>query len=192
MEELASINALYVEAKSELEGTRADAAELEELRELKSDIERKEKQQAAIIDQQVCVCGWGGGGVTGAQGLGLRRQPDAVHCRLWLLAHVRFHNRTPTSSMNGTQAKRLEELEKLYKEEQITRKRYFNQMEDMKGKIRVFCRVRPMLTFESDKGQTAALMIPDELTVAHLWKDEKKPREYSFDTVGCAPGRGGA
>ncbi|PNW82236.1 hypothetical protein CHLRE_06g278125v5 [Chlamydomonas reinhardtii] len=132
MEELASINALYVEAKSELEGTRADAAELEELRELKSDIERKEKQQAAIIDQQ---------------------------------------------------AKRLEELEKLYKEEQITRKRYFNQMEDMKGKIRVFCRVRPMLTFESDKGQTAALMIPDELTVAHLWKDEKKPREYSFDTV---------
>lgn len=53
MEELASINALYVEAKNEVEATRQDAAELEELRELKSDIERKEKQQAAIIDQQV-------------------------------------------------------------------------------------------------------------------------------------------
>ncbi|GLI62984.1 hypothetical protein VaNZ11_005841 [Volvox africanus] len=132
MEELAAINALYVESKAELEQTRADQAELDELRELKADIERKEKQQAAIIDQQ---------------------------------------------------ARRLEELEKLYKEEQITRKRYFNMMEDMKGKIRVYCRVRPMLSFEQDKGQTAALLIPDELTVCHAWKDEKKPREYGFDTV---------
>lgn len=32
---------------------RAEAAELEELRELKKDIERKEKQQAAIIENQV-------------------------------------------------------------------------------------------------------------------------------------------
>ncbi|GLC77793.1 hypothetical protein PLESTB_000955500 [Pleodorina starrii] len=132
MEELASINALYVESKAELEQSRADQAELDELRELKSDIERKEKQQAAIIDQQ---------------------------------------------------ARRLEELEKLYKEEQITRKRYFNMMEDMKGKIRVFCRVRPLLLFEEVKGQTAALLLPDELTVCHAWKDEKKPREYGFDTV---------
>ncbi len=164
----------------------------------------------------------------------------------------------------AAQAKRLEELEKLYKDEQVrrrrlalathlasqvsnlatcsslftccpqvTRKRYFNMMEDMKGKIRVFCRVRPMLTFESDKGQVrsrgpaahgmpgaarlfpvppparpvpprvrdhpphkpprqptalasqqvAALLMPDELTVAHAWRDEKKPREYNFDTV---------
>ncbi|PNH02813.1 Kinesin-like calmodulin-binding protein [Tetrabaena socialis] len=132
MEELASINALYVEAKSEVDQSRADQSELDDLRELKADIERKEKQQAAIIDQQ---------------------------------------------------AKRLEELEKLYKDEQISRKRYFNMMEDMKGKIRVYCRVRPMLTFELDKGQSAALLIPDELSVSHMWKDEKKPREYSFDTV---------
>lgn len=53
MEELAAINALYVESKAELEQTRADQTELDELRELKADIERKEKQQAAIIDQQV-------------------------------------------------------------------------------------------------------------------------------------------
>jgi hypothetical protein len=35
---------------------RAEAAELEELRELKKDIERKEKQQAAIIENQVRIC----------------------------------------------------------------------------------------------------------------------------------------
>lgn len=82
------------------------------------------------------------------------------------------------------QAKRLDELEKLYKDEQVTRKRYFNTMEDMKGKIRVYCRVRPILNFETSKGQTFALALPDELTLTHLWKEEKKPREYNFDQVG--------
>lgn len=31
--------------------------------------------------------------------------------------------------------------------------------------------------------QTPAVSIPNELTVAHTWKDEKKPREYDFDAV---------
>lgn len=66
---------------------------------------------------------------------------------------------------------------------QVTRKRLFNTIQDMKGKIRVFCRVRPMLDFESDRGQKIAISIPDELTAAHFWKDEKKQREYPFDQV---------
>ena len=61
------------------------------------------------------------------------------------------------------------------------RKKYFNQMEDMKGKIRVYARVRPMLKFEKDKGHKEALIIPDELSLEHVWKDKK--REYSFDAV---------
>ena len=56
-------------------------------------------------------------------------------------------------------------------------------MEDMKGKIRVFCRIRPILNFEKEKGQQFALNLPDDLTIAHLWKDEKKQREYNFDQV---------
>lgn len=81
------------------------------------------------------------------------------------------------------QGSRIDYLEKQYKEEQVMRKRYFNQMEDMKGKIRVYCRVRPMLKFEKDKGQNIAIAVPDELTIGHPWKDEKKNREYVFDTV---------
>ena len=61
------------------------------------------------------------------------------------------------------------------------RKKYFNMMEDMKGKIRVYARVRPLLKFEKDKGQKEALIIPDELSLEHMWKDKK--REYSFDAV---------
>ena len=61
------------------------------------------------------------------------------------------------------------------------RKKYFNMMEDMKGKIRVYARVRPMLEFERSRGQKEALIIPDELSLEHVWKDKK--REYSFDAV---------
>lgn len=67
--------------------------------------------------------------------------------------------------------------------EQVTRKKLFNTIQDMKGKIRVFCRVRPMLDFERERGQSEAIMVPDEVTAAHLWKDEKKAREYQFDWV---------
>ena len=69
----------------------------------------------------------------------------------------------------------------LPQEECISRKKFFNMMEDMKGKIRVFARVRPMLGFEADRGHRNALNIPDELTLDHIWKDKK--REYSFDAV---------
>lgn len=54
-------------------------------------------------------------------------------------------------------------------------------MEDMKGKIRVYARVRPMLGFEAERGHRNALNIPDELTLDHIWKDKK--REYNFDAV---------
>ena len=54
-------------------------------------------------------------------------------------------------------------------------------MEDMKGKIRVFARVRPVLKFEAQRGAKNALLIPDVLTVEHQWKEKK--REYNFDSV---------
>jgi hypothetical protein len=68
-------------------------SELEDLREMKADMERKDAQTSAIIKRQ---------------------------------------------------AEQIEQLENLYREEQILRKKYFNKMEDMKGKIRVFCRTRPL------------------------------------------------
>lgn len=52
MEELANVNALYSESKIDLEQNRNNEAELEELREMKADIERKEKGQAVIIQNQ--------------------------------------------------------------------------------------------------------------------------------------------
>ena len=38
-----------------------------------------------------------------------------------------------------------------------------------------------MLPFEAAKGQTPAVVVPDELSVAHAWKGAR--REYAFDNV---------
>lgn len=130
IEELGGKEMLLSEAQSQLAATSNQRKELEELRELKDDVERREKAQAEVISQQ---------------------------------------------------AKRLEELDSLYRDEAIMRKKIFNQMEDMKGKIRVYARVRPILQMEKDRGQVEALQIPDELTLALQWKGQKK--EWSFDSV---------
>ncbi|KAI0502235.1 hypothetical protein KFK09_017182 [Dendrobium nobile] len=116
---------------TELDTLHDDLKELEELREMREDIDRKNEQTAAILKRQ------------GAQ---------------------------------------LAELEALYKEEQVLRKRYYNIIEDMKGKIRVFCRLRPLNENEiADKEKNMVVSI-DEFTVAHPWKDEKL-KQHIYDRV---------
>lgn len=136
IEELGNKELLLSEAQGKLAALSGAVKELDELRELKADVERREKAQADLI---------------------------------------------------AGQAKRLEELEKLYKDESIARKKIYNALEDMKGKIRVYCRSRPVLPFELERGQETAIEIPDELTINLKWKDKKK--EFSFDAVfdGNAP-----
>jgi len=130
VEQLASTRALLEEREEELKSVVAEQSELEDLREMKADMERKDAQTSAIIKRQ---------------------------------------------------AEQIEQLENLYREEQILRKKYFNKMEDMKGKIRVFCRTRPLSSKDQNQGANFALSFPDEYTLEHPWKEEKKPRSYNFD-----------
>ncbi|XP_057448870.1 kinesin-like protein KIN-14I [Lotus japonicus] len=116
---------------SELAAIKKDLKELEELREMKEDIDRKNAQTAAILKMQ------------GAQ---------------------------------------LAEMETLYKEEQILRKRYFNTIEDMKGKIRVYCRLRPLVEKEIADKERDVLATVDEFTVEHPWRDDK-PKQHIYDRV---------
>eukprot|EP00250_Pteridium_aquilinum_P014168 c21823_g1_i1 orf=2-1138(+) len=55
-------------------------------------------------------------------------------------------------------------------------------MEDMKGKIRVFARWRPLSEKEKSENQKLVLTAPDEFTLEHPWKDDK-PKQYQFDHV---------
>eukprot|EP00210_Caulerpa_lentillifera_P002367 g2271.t1 len=81
------------------------------------------------------------------------------------------------------QASKIKDVETKYRQEKVRRRKIHNSVEDLKGKIRVFARVRPMLSHESKRGQSEALSLPDELSISHWWKREDCPREYSFDKV---------
>ncbi|XP_020220804.1 kinesin-like protein KIN-14I [Cajanus cajan] len=116
---------------SELAALKNNLDELEELREMKEDIDRKNEQTAAILKMQ---------------------------------------------------AAQLTEMELLYKEEQVLRKRYFNTIEDMKGKIRVYCRLRPLSEKEIASKEKKSLTTIDEFTVEHPWKDDK-PKQHIYDRV---------
>nr|AMS24255.1 kinesin 14-VIa protein [Marsilea vestita] len=130
-QELTMAGSALAHRTSELEALQGSLKELEELREMKEDIDRKNEQTAAILKRQ---------------------------------------------------AEQLTGLESLYKEEQVLRKRYFNMMEDMKGKIRVFARWRPLSEKEKGENQRAVLTRPDEFTLEHPWKDDK-PKQFQFDRV---------
>lgn len=53
---------------------------------------------------------------------------------------------------------------------------------DMKGKIRVYCRLRPLNEKENIEGEKAIVSAPDEFTLAHPWKDEKS-KQHIYDRV---------
>ncbi|CAH9098359.1 unnamed protein product [Cuscuta epithymum] len=86
-----------------------------------------------------------------------------------------------TAALLKMQGAQLAEMEALYKEEQLLRKRYFNMIEDMKGKVRVCCRLRPLSDKEIGARERNALTSVDEFTVEHLWKDER--RQHMYDQV---------
>ena len=72
-------------------------------------------------------------------------------------------------------------LEKQYKEEMTLRKKYWNTIEDMKGKIRVYARCRPFAKYEIERGCSPVVRFADdttlELNTAHGLK------EFAFDAV---------
>ena len=56
-------------------------------------------------------------------------------------------------------------------------------LEDLKGKIRVYARTRPLTGIEEEQNQQVVLSTPDEFTCSHPWRGEKKDRAYEFDEV---------
>lgn len=58
----------------------------------------------------------------------------------------------------------------------------FLKFADMKGKIRVFCRVRPLSEKEIMDNEKGVVRSLDEYTVEHLWK-EGKLKQQLYDRV---------
>jgi len=58
----------------------------------------------------------------------------------------------------------------------------FGFISDMKGKIRVYCRLRPLNEKEMAEKEREVLTAVDEFTVEYPWKDDK-PKQYIYDRV---------
>jgi len=72
----------------------------------------------------------------------------------------------------------IDNLMEKYKRELTLRRKYFNTLQDMRGNIRVFCRVRPLLKFELDQGDTSCLKFPYDNA---LIVTDEKTTEHPFD-----------
>ncbi|KAK2837522.1 hypothetical protein Q5P01_014734 [Channa striata] len=68
-----------------------------------------------------------------------------------------------------------------YTSERTMRKKYYNMVEDMKGKIRVFCRIRPVSRTEAAQGGTTVVEKIDDYSVTV--ETPRGPREFLFDKV---------
>ena len=75
-----------------------------------------------------------------------------------------------------------EVLSTKFKEEQKKRKDLHNQLEEMKGAIRLFCRIRPLSHHELEREESKHNIIEviDEFTVTFMGKN---PHKYIFDSV---------
>jgi hypothetical protein len=58
-------------------------------------------------------------------------------------------------------------------------------MEDLKGKIRVYARTRPLTKKETDEKQKFALVFPDEFTLEHPWKAGAYTRPFLSSNLSC-------
>jgi len=75
-------------------------------------------------------------------------------------------------------------MKEKYKEEQKKRKKLNNELEDMKGKIRVYCRIRPFSKTEASDPERAVKCyeIIDEMTLT-IDPKSKMPLTFAFDAV---------
>merc|ERR550534_1551315 len=72
-------------------------------------------------------------------------------------------------------------LESLYAQEQAIRKKYHNQLQDLKGAIRVYCRVRPKIAREKD--DAIGLRKLDAFVVELDGKGGKGAKQFTFDSI---------
>ena len=76
-----------------------------------------------------------------------------------------------------------DQLQQKFKEEQKKRKELHNNLEDMKGAIRLFCRIRPFSKneLEREESKHPVLAATDEFTVKLTGKSHNV--DYTFDSV---------
>ena len=69
-----------------------------------------------------------------------------------------------------------------YRKEQLARKQLFNAIQELKGNIRVYCRVRPLSSREHDSQQNA-ISFPDANQLSIVNSEKKTAHQFEFEQV---------
>ncbi|CCW71522.1 unnamed protein product [Phytomonas sp. Hart1] len=83
---------------------------------------------------------------------------------------------------HSSNQKALEWTQELYKKEMKLRKQYYNTIQELKGSIRVYCRVRPMLPKEIQCGYTNIMSYPTTGELGFI-DPSGRPKLFEFDEV---------
>lgn len=89
---------------------------------------------------------------------------------------------TIANEENMLAKKKIEELDHLYKNESLQRKKYYNIIEEMKGKVRVFARIRPMSTTEISRCNNICIKRIDDVT-AEITLRDRGIKQFIFDRI---------
>jgi hypothetical protein len=79
--------------------------------------------------------------------------------------------------------KENQKLQALYFKELVLRKKVHNELEDLKGAIRVFCRVRPFAKYEVERNCQLAVEFPFDGCSIEVSNEGKANKSYIFDSV---------
>eukprot|EP00941_MAST-03F_sp_MAST-3F-sp1_P002044 g2044.t1 len=77
--------------------------------------------------------------------------------------------------------KAMAKLMEDYTKESKMRRKIYNELEDLKGNIRVFARVRPQSKNEKERGAKMAVEITDDYSLSIM--NKKKKKQYTFDRI---------
>jgi kinesin family protein C2/C3 len=77
----------------------------------------------------------------------------------------------------------IDDLMAKYKRELTLRRKYFNDLQDLRGNIRVFCRIRPLLGKEKDRGYGECISFPQEGMIHIIDASTSVKHQFEFDRV---------
>ncbi|MES1906917.1 MAG: hypothetical protein MHM6MM_000141 [Cercozoa sp. M6MM] len=80
---------------------------------------------------------------------------------------------------------RAEEVDELLRREQLIRKKLRNEIEELKGAIRVYARCRPMNSSERERNDKICVLFPDQFTIGLIRQTNGKQatKQFEFDHV---------
>lgn len=76
----------------------------------------------------------------------------------------------------------VEELKAKYLKESRLRKKLFNDIMELRGNIRVFARVRPVVPMEDSQGAEVVVTFPDDDSIG-LVNSKRQRKQWQFDHV---------